>query len=94
MKIDKLPIAGIRDETGKLPAFSSVGCYPIFYVAVDGGVMCPACSNGENGSECGNPEVEGDPQWDIAAHDIHWEGEPLTCEHCNADIESAYGPVE
>lgn len=27
----------------------------------------------------------------LVAFDIHWEGEPIVCAECNAEIESAYG---
>ncbi len=79
------------DNNGKLPAYAWPGGYPIFYMTADDAVICPACANGGNGSECQNPECSGDPTWKLVAHDIHWEGEPLTCGHCNAQIDSAYG---
>lgn len=33
-------------------------------------------------------------QLEPVAYDIHWEGEAITCDNCNTEIESAYGPVE
>ncbi len=78
-----------RDSNGKLPAYAWPGGYPIIYSTSDGAWLCPACANGENGSDAN--EASDDPQWRLIACDVHWEGPDLQCEHCNADIESAYG---
>lgn len=74
------------------PAFAWPGGYPIYYFTEDNGTLCPECANGRHGSEAGN--VNPDPQWRLIGCETHWEGEPLTCDHCNAQIESAYGVVE
>ena len=77
------------------PAYAWPGGYPIYYLCEDGGVLCPDCANGESEVYVGNP-IDGidDPQWHIVAGDVYWEGPPMTCDHCNAMIESAYGDVE
>lgn len=55
----------------------------------DGGVLCPACANGENGSEaCGGNE---DAQWDVVEAYVYFEGPPVQCDHCNQKVESSYG---
>ena len=54
--------------------------------------MCPNCANGEHGSEAS--EDSEDPQWKLIGADVHWEGAPIQCDHCGADIESAYGDPE
>jgi len=76
---------------GEFPAYAWPGGYPIIYLTEDGSVLCPDCVNGKNDSEVGNPEVDGDPQWTVVAHDCYWEGPPMQCDHCNGEIESAYG---
>ena len=79
----------IRDDTGKLPAYAWPGGYPILYLFEDMGVCCPACANGDNGSDAttdGN-----DSQWNLVAYDVHWEGPAEHCSHCSAEIGSAYG---
>ena len=81
-----------RDSDGKLSAHAWPGGYPIFYLLGDGATLCPACANGENGSDA-SPESE-DDQWRLVESDIHWEGEPIQCAHCNREIESAYGIPE
>ena len=78
----------------RLSAYAWPGGYPIYYLCADGGVLCPDCANGDNGSEANgtiDPECPDDDQWRIVASDIHWEGDPIICDHCGADIESAYG---
>lgn len=76
-----------RDEQGKLPAYAWPGGYPMYYLTADNGVLCPDCAN--------QPDVDytdpHDKQWHIVAGDVHWEGEAMQCDHCNGQIESAYG---
>jgi hypothetical protein len=81
---------------GKFPAFSSVGSYTIRYLAEDGGDLCAACVNGENGSEVGSEDAvyddgTSDPQWTVVSAGTYDEGPTIQCDHCNADIESSYG---
>jgi len=37
-------------EYGKLPRYAPVGCYSLHYYTADGGTICSACANNENGS--------------------------------------------
>jgi hypothetical protein len=78
-----------RDDSGEFPAFAWPGGYPIVYVVADGECLCPDCANGKNGSEAS--ETSDDRSWRLVGCDVHWEGGPETCAHCNAQIESAYG---
>lgn len=78
----------MRDEDGKLPAFAWPGGYPIIYFASDMGTLCPKCANA---FVTGRDTEE---QLKPVACDIYWEGPTIQCEHCNADIESAYGDPE
>ncbi len=66
-----------------LAKFTSVGCYPLFYLDKRNNVMCADCAN--------DPECELGP---AVLADVHWEGGPLECDACGAQIESAYGPTE
>lgn len=79
-----------REDNGKLPAYVWPGGYPIVYTCADGGCLCPACANRENGSEA-SEDKDAPADWRLIAADIHYEGEPITCDHCGAEIESAYG---
>lgn len=78
-----------RDENGKLPAYAWPGGYPIFYLTADGGSLCAACANGENGSEA-SEEHDAPADWRLDASDVNWEDPALCCDHCGARIESAY----
>jgi hypothetical protein len=81
-----------RDNNGKFPAVTFPGGYPIVYFCADGGVLCPACANKQNGSEASEDHEE--KQWRLVGCDVYWEGASYGCDHCEAPIESAYGPVE
>lgn len=78
-----------RGTDGSLPAYAWPGSYPIVYLTADYGELCPDCANGRNGSLAS--EANDDPQWQLTAYDIHYEGAPITCAHCDAEIEAAYG---
>lgn len=80
-----------RDDDGTYPAYAWPGGYPLIYLMDDGEVLCPHCAN-----DTSNPIHEGGGAdgWRIDAQEIHWEGGPLFCAHCNRTIESAYGEVE
>jgi hypothetical protein len=81
-----------RNGQGQLDAYAWPGGYPIVYFAGDGGVICPTCANTRDYFIAPTPHA--DQQWLLVAADIHWEGPPLQCDGCNADIESAYGEPE
>lgn len=87
-------IQSIRaDNDGKLPSFAWPGGYPIVYHTDDNANLCPACANGENRSEA-SEFADKRSGWRIVDSDIHYEGEPIVCDHCDAEIESAYGNPE
>jgi len=63
-------------STREFPSFTPVGCYPIIYVTKECEVLCASCASEHRGK---------------LDRDVHWEGEPLPCDGCGEDIESAYG---
>jgi hypothetical protein len=65
-----------------LPKYADGG-YPIVYLDDHDRVLCPDCAN--------DPDCSYGP---AVIADIHWEGIPMACEGCIADIASAYGPVD
>ena len=90
MHTTRQALKNLLDDNGKLPTYAWPGGYPIEYVTADGGLLCPACANGENGSEATiNQDAPAD--WRIEAADVYWEGPVQFCDHCNSQIESAYG---
>lgn len=60
---------------GSARCFTSIGCYPLFYVTKSV-CLCPACALSREA------EVE--------AGDCNWEDPDLTCDDCGERIESAY----
>ena len=84
---DPLNNANILLCAGKVRRYSSVGCYPIFYVTTDNGCLCPRCVN-DNFDQCCDPD---DDQWYVTTHAANWENTDRTCDHCSLPIESAYG---
>lgn len=55
------------------------GGYPCYYLTNENDVLC---------SDCALIEIPA-----VEASGIHWEGEPINCDECNTQIESAYGEV-
>jgi hypothetical protein len=84
------------DNGGKLPLVAWPGCYPLFYLDADNCTLCPDCANNQL-AEDQTADKAGEQyakNMSIVAYDVHWEGEPIICEGCNKEIESAYGPIE
>lgn len=79
-----------RYEDGTLPRWTDLGCYPVAYLCADGGTLCPDCANGKNGSEA-SEDRDAPRDWRLVDSFVHWEGPAEICDHCGAEIESAYG---
>ncbi len=77
-----------------LDAFAWPGGYPLYYITEDCSVLCPSCVNKEIDLIDQARHDKWDKQWRLVRVDVHWEGEPLICDHCNGQIESAYGVPE
>lgn len=75
---------------GKVDVLAWPGCYPLYYITKDNGVLCPECVN-KNISLVTDPD---DSQWYIVAYDANYENTSLYCDHCNERIESAYADDE
>ena len=67
------------------------GGYETFGTMKDGGIICSECANKEVKLIVSALKNKNDPQWELVATEVPWEGEPLVCDHCNRQIESAYG---
>lgn len=76
-----------RDDDGTLPAYAWPGGYPLYYMATDDGILCPACANAYT------PDRDNEEQLKPIVCDVNWEDTALTCENCDKLIESAYGEV-
>lgn len=66
------------------------GGYPLYYITKDCAALCPKCVN-ENIELLSDKD---DPQWYIVGVDVNYENTSLYCDHCNEQIESAYGDDE
>lgn len=69
------------------PSLTWPGFSPLIYVTKDNGVLC---------ADCVNKWLEEPDQYDAEqmapwVYDIYYEGPPVQCDHCYAEIESAYG---
>lgn len=67
------------------------GMYPKILIMRDGGLLCAKCvgSNYRLISESTRHRL-GDG-WEASGIDLFMEGPSLPCDHCNDEIESAYG---
>lgn len=74
-----IDMEAIRFSNGQLPSYAWPGGYPIIYFSADGSEWCPECANQEDA----DPEIVG--------YNTHLEGEPVICDGCGKEIESAYG---
>ena len=77
------------DEIIKNP-FSFPGGYRVWAQMADGGtVSAEACKE-----EANTIRDNGSDDWTIVELFIHWEGEPLMCEHTGEFYAAEYGPIE
>lgn len=88
------------DNNGRIrfDKFTSIGCYPLIYLANGHTPLCADCARTLIDYDANEHDY---PPIDCSTHtftwltgDIHWEGSPIECAGCNADIESAYGDPE
>lgn len=78
-----------KDQSGKYPSHA-----PLVYIMEDGGVICAGCANGENGSiaRAEKSDCPDDKQWTLSYVDAYLIGEPILCDHCGKEVQSACGP--
>lgn len=77
-----------RDSKGRALAYAWPGGYPLYYVCDDGGELCPTCCDTEREAIDSSGGKDG---WNVVGVGVHYEGEPIVCDHCGRQIESAYG---
>lgn len=72
---------------GTLWRYTSIGCYPMFYVTQRCDVLCYQCADEELklGHDSFDPPINGD---------VNWEDPDLFCDACSGRIESAYAEDE
>lgn len=72
------------------PKFAWPGGHEIHYYAKDMGILCADCANAEIMRTI-DPD---DAQFYIVGSDINYEDDRVYCDHCNRQIEPAYGVEE
>lgn len=71
------------DKDGNLPAYAWPGGYPLFYLDGENSTLCPKCATASLSDDI--------PSFRAVDVGIHYEGPAISCDQCNAEIESAYG---
>lgn len=60
----------------------------------DGECLCHKCTS-DNIELITDETTQGhNGDWKAAQVYVHWEGEPIQCGNCNADIDSEYGEID
>jgi hypothetical protein len=67
------------------------GGYPMYFICDDGGALCCNCVRTERRNILESIASKSRDGWRVVALDINWEDSTLYCDHCNEQIESAYG---
>jgi hypothetical protein len=94
MSYDSDRLDRLRDDTGQLPSYAWPGGYPVVYYTACHRAICPACAN--DCCRTRNKRRDDDPRdgYFLTMYHIHYEGDPIECEECGVEIESAYGNPE
>lgn len=72
---------------GKLPFYSTIGCYPLYYLDGYANCLCAGCAD----YALNNQEFE---SLKPVQYEFNWEDPNLYCDCCNDRIESAYAEEE
>lgn len=68
------------------------GGYPLYMILQDGCAMCVDCARKEYKQVARARRYwNNDDSFGIVACDVNYENNDLYCDHCNKQIESAYG---
>ena len=76
----------IKFTAREWPRWAWPGCYPLYYMAADGGCLCVECANQNQQTF----DKDAEKCWHIVAVDVNYEDHDLYCDHCNEQIEAAY----
>ena len=74
------------DQLANSP-YAFPGGYPLFAVTSDGACLCSTCCSSER-EQIGT--TTGSDGWNVVGLDINYEDTTLHCDHCSAQIQSAY----
>jgi len=68
--------------------FAWPGGTPLYAVTSDGVAICPKCAATEREAIATTTGSDG---WCVVGIQANWENDDLYCDHCSAQIPSAYG---
>ena len=71
-------------------AFTSLGCYPKFFITSDGAALSHEAVRAEWRQVCDAVRNGFANGWQVVAEDVNWEDPDLYCDHTGNRIESAY----
>jgi hypothetical protein len=81
-------------------AYTSIGCYPKYYVTADGGTLSPKAVRdnfmqvARATRDASNGLAWADRQWAVIGCGINWEDPALLCDDTGERIPSAYAEDE
>jgi hypothetical protein len=75
-------------------AFAWPGGYPLYFITSDGAALCFDCGKSEAKLILQSIKDYARDGWHVEACTVNWEDAELTCDHCDKEIESAYGEKE
>lgn len=75
----------------RLGPYTFPGCYPVYFITNDGCALCFNCAHKERHLIYDSIRSNANDGWRVMGADINYEDNNLYCEHCNKEIECAYG---
>ncbi len=69
--------------------FTSIGGYPMYGIADDGGALCAKCCRAEWRNIVDSMRTETDDGWRVIALEVNYESD-IDCDHCGDMIPAAY----
>ena len=76
--------------TLRLGRFTSIRCYPLYFVTSDGAAISFGAVRANLASVLHSIKTRCDDGWRVVACQVNWEDAYLTCDHSGERIESAY----
>lgn len=65
--------------------------YPLYFITADGGALCFDCAQKEYRNLAWSMRNKCNDGWLVVGCDVNYEDDRFYCDHCNTQIESAYG---